>query len=97
MITKYKIIEELAKNKTIENIIQNIVKKWDDTLNDLAQMLYEDLLSKQDNKIIQLYNNNQLHYYLTRMVLNSVNSKTSRFYYLFARHNRLYTPLKNER
>ena len=31
MITKYKIIEELAKNRTVETIIQNITKSEDDT------------------------------------------------------------------
>ena len=36
------------------------------TLNDLSQMLYEDLLLKDDDKIIQLYNDNQLQYFITR-------------------------------
>lgn len=97
MITKYKIIEELAKNRTVETIIQNITKSEDDTLNDLSQMLYEDLLLKDDDKIIQLYNDNQLQYFITRMVLNSIKSKTSRYYYLFARHNDIYEEITNER
>ena len=97
MITKYKIIEELAKNRTVETIIQNITKSEDDTLNDLSQMLYEDLLLKDDDKIIQLYNDNQLQYFITRMVLNSIKSKTSRYYYLFAKHNDIYEEITNER
>ena len=97
MITKYKIIEELAKNRTVETIIQNITKSEDDTLNDLSQMLYEDLLLKDDDNIIQLYNDNQLQYFITRMVLNSIKSKTSRYYYLFARHNDIYEEITNER
>lgn len=85
---KYDIIEELALNKTIEDIISNIANNPnDDTLKDLAQMLYEDLLNKPSEKIIKLYNSNQLKYFITRMVLNSINSKTSRFYYAFAIHN----------
>lgn len=97
MTTKYKIIEELAQNKTIETIIQNVVTSDDDTLNDLSQMLYEDLLMKDDEKIIQLYKSKQLQFFLTRMVLNSVNSKTSRYYYLFARHNNICEEIQDER
>lgn len=97
MTTKYKIIEELAINKTIETIIQNVVQSEDDTLNDLSQMLYEDLLMKDDDKIIQLYEDNQLQYFITRMVLNSINSKTSRYYYLFARHNNICEEIDDER
>lgn len=85
---KYEIIEEIARNKTIEEIVRNIAQNpKDDTLNDLSQMLYEDLLNKPDDKIVELYNNNQLQYFLTRMVLNSINSKTSRYYYAFKKYN----------
>lgn len=85
---KYEIIGELATDRVIEDIIKNVAyNPTDDTLKDLAQMLYEDLLNKPSEKIIQLYENKQLQYFLTRMVLNSINSKTSRFYYMFAIHN----------
>lgn len=94
---KYKIIEELAKNREIEKIISKINPSNDDTLNDLSQMLYEDLLMKDDDKIIQLYENDQLNFFITRMVLNSINSKTSRYYYMFARHNNICEELSDER
>lgn len=85
---KYEIVAELAQNKTIEDIIGNIAQNpQDDTLKDLAQMLYEDLLMKDEEKIVQLYESEQLQYFITRMVLNSINSKTSRYYYLFAKFN----------
>ena len=84
---KYEIIEELALNKTIEEIIHNIAQTKDDTLNDLAQMLYEDLLMKDEEKIVRLYESEQLQYFLTRMVLNSINSKTSRYYYAYKKYN----------
>lgn len=85
---KYEIVAELAQNKTIEDIIGNIAQNpQDDTLKDLAQMLYEDLLMKDEDKIVQLYESEQLQYFITRMVLNSINSKTSRYYYLFAKFN----------
>lgn len=86
--SKYEIIEELAKNKTIEEIIGNVAANpSEDTLKDLSQILYEDLLMKPDDKVEQLYKDGQLQFFLTRMVLNSINSKTSRYYYLFSRFN----------
>lgn len=85
---KYEIVAELAQNKTIEEIIGNIAQNpQEDTLKDLAQMLYEDLLMKEEDKIVQLYESEQLQYFITRMVLNSINSKTSRYYYLFGKFN----------
>lgn len=94
-IGKNSIIEELAKDRVIETIITNITQTEDDTLNDLAQILYEDLLLKDEEKIVQLYKDNQLQYFITRMVLNSINSKTSRYYYLFGRHK--YEELTDEK
>lgn len=88
MTTKFEIVEKLAKGRVIEDIIHNVAQNpSDDTLKDLAQMLYEDLLMKPDEKIVQLYEDGQLQFFITRMVLNSINSKTSRYYYQFARFN----------
>ena len=85
---KYDIIDELAKNNTIEEIINNIAQNpSEDTLKDLSQMLYEDLLLKDADKIVRMSDEEQVQVILTRMVLNSVKSKTSRYYYLFKKYN----------
>lgn len=94
---KYKIIKKLAEEKTIETIINNIAKTNDDTLQDLAQMLYLDLLEKKDETIITLYEEKKLQYFLTRMVINSINSKTSRYYYLYKKYNDITEEIDNER
>ena len=94
---KYKIIKKLAEEKTIETIINNIAKTNDDTLQDLAQMLYLDLLEKKDETIITLYEEKKLQYFLTRMVINSINSKTSRYYYLYKKYNDITDEIENER
>lgn len=87
--SKYEIIDELAKNKVIEEIIGNVASNpQEDTLKDLSQLLYEDLLMKNDEKVEKLYETGQLQFFITRMVLNSINSKTSRYYYLFSRFNK---------
>lgn len=94
---KFKIIEKLAQQKTIETIINNVVKNYDDTHKDLAQMLYEDLLMKDDEMIINLYENKKLQYFITRMVLNSINSKTSRYYYTYTKYNNMMEEIADER
>lgn len=87
--TKHDIIEELARNKAIETIINNVTKCHRPEHEDLAQMLYLDLLSKPDDLIEELHTRNSLQYFLARMVTNSINSKTSRYYYLFGKYNSL--------
>lgn len=94
---KYKIVEKLAEEKKIETIIKNVAKTDDDTLQDLAQMLYLDLLEKNDETIISLYEEKKLQYFLTRMVINSINSKTSRYYYLYKKYNDITEEIENER
>lgn len=94
---KYKIIKQLAEEKTIETIINNVAKNNDDTLQDLAQMLYLDLLEKNDETIISLYQEKKLQFFLTRMVINSINSKTSRYYYLYKKYNDITEEIDNER
>lgn len=79
---KNKIINQLAKDKALETIINNVAHNLPDNhKQDLAQDLYLDLLNKPDDLIINLYNANQLNFFLARMVTNSIYSTTSRYYY----------------
>lgn len=95
--TKQDIIADLAKNKAIETIISNVTKFRRPEHEDLAQMLYLDLLSKKEELIQELYARNSLQYFLARMVTNSINSKTSRFYYLFGKYNSLTSDIDDYR
>jgi hypothetical protein len=81
-MTAKNIINQLAKNRVIEKIIANVAKKQpDQTDQDLAQDLYTNLLEKEAFIIEDLYNKNEIHYFITKMVLYNVNSKNSRYYY----------------
>lgn len=100
-ISKFQIINNLALNKTVEEIISNITKGANfETLRDLAQMIYLELLEKDDKKIIDLYKNKQLNFFITRMLLNNIKSKTSKYYYLFNKHYDRWNeinPIDNEK
>ena len=85
-MTKQEIIQELATNNTIHEIVNNITKAplEEDEL-DFIQDLYINLLEKEDKVIEDLYNNKQLKFYITRIVLNNIRSVTSPFYYKYRR------------
>ena len=77
---KYKIIDEISKNKLVEEIVYNIGSKDDEDLKDLVQDIYINLLEKEDNLIENLYNTNQLKFYIVKMVVNNIHSKNSPYY-----------------
>ena len=77
---KYKIIDEISKNKIVEEIVYNIGDKGDEDLKDLIQDIYINLLEKEDNLIESLYSENQLKYFIIRMVVNNIHSKNSPYY-----------------
>ena len=77
---KYSIIDEISKQKIVEEIVYNIGSKDDEDLKDLIQDIYINLLEKEDNLIETLYNENQLKYFIIRMVVNNIHSKNSPYY-----------------
>lgn len=79
-MSKYSIIDEISKNKIVEEIVYNIGSKDDEDLKDLVQDIYINLLEKEDNLIENLYNTNQLKFYIVKMVVNNIHSKNSPYY-----------------
>lgn len=77
---KYSIIDEISKDKLVEEIVYNIGSKDDEDLKDLVQDIYINLLEKEDNLIETLYGTNQLKFYIVKMVVNNIHSKNSPYY-----------------
>lgn len=84
--TKNEIIEEIARNKTIEGIISNLVAVEDDE-KDLIQDLYLDLLQKDEELITHLYETNELKFFITRACINQIRSKNSPYFYKYKKRN----------
>lgn len=78
-MTKKQVINQLAKQKTIENILNKFVK-CHSYKDDLAQDLYISLLEKPDDQILKLYESGQLNYFIVGMIRHNIISKTSPFY-----------------
>ena len=83
------VIEYIAKSNMLKNIIETVGKNEQKfNLQDLEQDIYIYLLENKTNEELeQLYNKKELNFYLTRIVLNNINSKTSRYYYLYKKNN----------
>lgn len=79
-MTKYNIIDEISKNKLVEEIVYNIGDRGDEDLKDLIQDIYINLLEKEDSLIENLYSTNKLKFYIVKMVVNNIHSKNSPYY-----------------
>lgn len=89
-----KIVEKIANEGMVEKIIKNIaINTNDEDLVDLSQDVYMTLLEKDQDWLEGIYERGQMNYFITRIVLNNINSKTSRFYYLYKKNKSVTTPL----
>ena len=88
-------VEIIAKERLVEQIVSNIAKSSDDLLNDLVQEIYLDLLSKSEEKIVNLYETNQLRFFIVRMATNNLFSKNSPYYQTFKKNANLTVDIDN--
>ena len=85
-MTNAQIINEIANGGLVEEIIQGVsYSKFENTenLKDLTQDIYLQLLQMRTDKLNDLYTKNQLRYWIVRIVVNSIHSKTSPYFYTY--------------
>ena len=83
-MTKNEIVESIYRANMLRDIIRTIGKtELRHNLQDLEMDLYEEILNMDEGLLQRLYNSNQLRFYLTRLVMNNIRSKTSRYYYTY--------------
>lgn len=88
-MTNAHIINEIANDRLIEDIIEGITySKFEnpENLKDLSQDIYLQLLLMDNRKINELYSNKQLRYWITRILTNNIHSKTSPYYYQYKKN-----------
>ena len=87
VLTKMEIVEILAKERRVETLVANIAhSELTADLKDLSQMVYLILLEYDDNKILDLWNNNQINFFLARVIINQYRSSNSPFHAAFRRY-----------
>lgn len=84
MKTKTEIIEAIAKDRMVETMVTNIAHKpMSADLQDLSQMVYLILLEYDEKKLQDLWENNQMHFFIARIIINQYNSVNSPFHTIF--------------
>ena len=81
-MTVHDIVDTLARDRAVEKMIDNITDgvAYDPTaLQDLAQDIYVSLLEKGD-KLIDVYEEGHINFYLSRIVCNNIMSNTSPYF-----------------
>lgn len=76
-MSKYDIVNELAKNKTVEKMLTHF-----STINkdDLSQNIYLSLLCKDENMLNELYSNGRINQYISGIVYRQIFSDHSHHY-----------------
>lgn len=95
-MNKYEAISVIAKECVVEKLVKkyNIISPY---IKDLCQDLYIELLNKDDNLIVGLYERNEIEYYIRKMISNNINSTTSPFYKNYEKFRKTTDEIQNEK
>jgi hypothetical protein len=81
---KKEIIEAIAKERLVETLVENITRREiTPPLDDLVQMVYLILLEYDEEKIVDLWVNGEINFFIVRIIINQYRSVTSPFHALF--------------
>ena len=97
IVTKTEIVERIAREQRVETMLSNIAKcPVTGDLRDLCQMVYLILLEYDESKIIDLWEHNQINFFIARILLNQYKSSNSPFYKLFRKPDTVFLHLFDE-
>ena len=83
-VNKMTIIETLAKERRVEALVENIAHhSLTADLKDLCQMVYLVLLEYDETKLLDLWENDQINFFLARIIINQYRSSNSPFHTIF--------------
>ena len=84
MNRKYDIVTEMANKRMVEQMVCKIAhQKLSPELKDLSQMVYVILLEYDEARIIDLYDNKQMHFFVARIIINQFRSSNSPFHIIY--------------
>ena len=82
-MTKIDVVDIIAREHLVERIVNKLLsssKNPFDCSEDLIQEIYLLLLQKDDNLIVNLYNKDEIGFYLLKIARNQLLSKNSPYY-----------------
>lgn len=90
MRTKTEIIEMLARERMVETMVENIAHQpLSADLKDLSQMVYLILLEYDESKLQDLWLNDQMQFFIARIIINQYRSSNSPFHTIFRKYRTL--------
>lgn len=91
---KREIVAALAKERRVEEMLAKIAQQpVTGDLKDLAEEVYLLLLNYDEAKVVDLWENNQINFFIARVLLNQYRSKNSPFHYTYRRPLLLSRPV----
>ena len=91
-MNKAEIIETIAQERMVETMVQNIAHQAlnaDADLADLCQMVYLILLEYDEDKLQDLWEHNQIRFFLARIIVNQYRSSNSPFHSTFRKFRQM--------
>ena len=85
-MTKSDVLDIIAREHLVDRIVNKLLsssKNPFDCPEDLVQEIYLLLLQKDDDLIVNLYNEGELGYYILKVVRNQLLSVNSKYYYTY--------------
>lgn len=90
MKIKNEIIETLAKERFVERMIENIAhQSLSADLKDLSQMVYLVLLEYDESRLQDLWEHDQMNYFIARIIVNQYRSSNSPFHTIFRKFRQM--------
>ena len=85
-MTKYDVLDIIAREHLVERIVNKLLsssKNPFDCPEDLIQDIYLLLLQKDDDLIVNLYNKDEIGFYLLKIARNQLLSANSTYFYKY--------------
>ena len=85
-MNKTEIIQEIARERMVEAMVQNIAHESlssNADLSDLCQMVYLILLEYDEDKLQDLWQHHQIKFFLARIIVNQYRSSNSPFHSIY--------------
>lgn len=93
-VTREQIVETLATEKRVEALVENIAHHaLTDDLKDLCQMVYLILLEYDEAKLLDLWDNGQINFFLARIIINQYRSCNSPYHTVYRKYQERCTYL----
>lgn len=95
-MTRQEIVERLAKERRVETMLRNIAKTpVSGDLEDLCQMVYLTLLTFDEAKVVDLWEKEQINFFIARILMNQYQSVKSPFFTTFRKRQRRQVPIED--